>query len=397
CENNPQFADLVLSCWQLGAVVIPISTRYPPAMVRSILDDFNVRAFFTSGDLKTAVAKAETFVVDDFVSGGGSDWSPVPFDKKKFDLQANASIILTSGSSVKPKAVLHTLESHYFSALGAHDNIPFGPGDKWLASLPMYHISGFSLIMRIWLHGGTLVCPFPIQPLAESIKQHDMTHLSLVPTQLIQLLQDRACIQKLKGVTAILLGGAPLPLNLIQKAMALELPIYRTYGSTEMASQITTTRAIDCCNSNNSAGYPLNYRKVKLSPDGEIRVKGRVLFKGYVHENRVMFISGGENIHPEEIEQAIVQLESVEQAVVVPVEDARFGKRPVAFVKTKKGVEFDDARAKEVLQDRLESFKIPDDFLPWPWELRLSLKPSRSEFQACAAEYSQLKLPPEHS
>ncbi|MHC4770966.1 MAG: o-succinylbenzoate--CoA ligase [Planctomycetota bacterium] len=429
CENNPQFADLVLSCWQLGAVVIPISTRYPPAMVRSILDDFNVRAFFTSSDLKTAVAKAETFVVDDFVSGGGSDWSPVPFDKKKFDLQANASIILTSGSSVKPKAVLHTLGNHYFSALGAHDNIPFGPRDKWLASLPMYHISGFSLIMRIWLHGGTLVCPFPIQPLAESIKQHDMTHLSLVPTQLIQLLQDRACIQKLKGVTAILLGGAPLPLNLIQKAMALELPIYRTYGSTEMASQITTTRAIDCCNSNNSAGYPLNYRKVKLSPDGEIRVKGRVLFKGYVHENRValpldddgffatgdigyfddgnrlyltgrkdlMFISGGENIHPEEIEQAIVQLESVEQAVVVPVEDARFGKRPVAFVKTKKGVEFDDARAKEVLQDRLESFKIPDDFLPWPWELGLSLKPSRSEFQACAAEYSQLKLPPEHS
>jgi len=164
-----------------------------------------------------------------------------------------------------------------------------------------------------------------------------------------------------------------------------------------------------------------------MAPDGEIRVKGRVLFKGYVQENRVtlpldkqgffatgdlgyfddgnrlcltgrkdlMFISGGENIHPEEIEQAIVQLESVEQVVVVPVEDARFGKRPVAFVKTKKSLEFDDARAKEVLQDRLESFKIPDDFLPWPRQFGSFLKPARSEFQALAIEGIRPKPSPQ--
>jgi O-succinylbenzoic acid--CoA ligase len=423
CENCSQFAEFVLSCWQLGAVVIPISTRYPPQMVSRILDDFNIHAFFSFEDLKTVATKTESFLIDDFVGACRSHWTPVPFDKYKFDLQAEASIILTSGSSVKPKAVLHTLGNHYFSALGAHDNIPFGPGDKWLASLPMYHISGFSLIARALLHGGTLICPPAKQPLAESIQQHDMTHLSLVPTQLIQLLQDPACIQKLKGLTAILLGGAPLPLFLIQKAMALELPIYRTYGSTEMASQITTTRAIDCSNVHNSSGHPLRFRQVKLAPDGEIRVKGRVLFKGYVHENRVtlpldddgffatgdmgffddgnrlcltgrkdlMFISGGENIHPEEIEQAIVQLESVEQAVVVPVEDARFGKRPVAFVKTKNSVKFDDTRAKKVLQNRLESFKIPDDFLPWPRQFGSFLKPARIKFQALAVEWTRPK------
>jgi O-succinylbenzoic acid--CoA ligase len=425
CENGPQFSEWVLSCWQLGAVVIPVSTRYPPHTVTSILNDFGVRAFFSSDDLKTVATKAKSFLIDDFVDAGSSDWTPVPFDKNKFDLHAEASIILTSGSSAKPKAVLHTLGNHYFSALGAHDNIPFGPGNKWLASLPMYHISGFSLIARALLHGGTLICPPAKQPLAESIQQLDMTHLSLVSTQLIQLLEDPACIRKLKRLTAILLGGAPLPLNLIQKAMALELPIYRTYGCTEMASQVTTTGAKDCRDINNSAGHPLKYRQIKLTPDGEILVKGRVLFKGYVSEKRValsldddgffatgdvgyfddenrlyltgrkdlMFISGGENIHPEEIEQAIGQLESVEQAVVVSVEDARFGKRPVAFIKTKKGVKFDDARAKEVLQDRLESFKIPDDFLPWPQNFGSFLKPARSEFQALAAERIRLKPP----
>lgn len=424
-ENSSQFAEMVLSCWHLGGVVIPVSTRYPPRTVMSILDDFNVRAFFTSDDFSMAATKTKSFLIDDFIGAGNTEWTPASYDKNKFDLQANASIILTSGSSAKPKAVLHTLGNHYFSALGAHDHIPFGPGDKWLVSLPMYHISGFSLIARALLYGGTLICPVPKQPLAESIQQHDMTHLSVVPTQLNQLLEDSECIRKLKELTAILLGGASLPINLLERAVSLELPIYRTYGSTEMASQITTTRAKDCRDINNSAGCPLKYRQVKLTPEGEILVKGRPLFKGYISENRVvlpvddegffptgdigyfdhgnrlcltgrkdlMFISGGENIHPEEIEQAIGEIGSVEQVVVVPVEDPHFGKRPVAFIKTKKGMKFDDGRAKEVLRDRLESFKIPDDFMPWPQGSGHFLKPARGEFQACAAERVRLKPP----
>ena len=424
-ENSVQFAKMALSCWQLGAVIIPVSTRYPSRKVLSTLDDLSVHAFFTSRDFKTVVPKTESFFINDFVGGGSTDWTPDPYDKNKFDLQANASLIMTTGSSAKPKAVLHTLENHYFSALGADDNISFGPGDKWLASLPMYHISGFSLIARALLHGGTIVCPAPKQPLVESIRQYDMTHLSVVPTQLIQLLEDPACVRKLKTLTAILLGGASLPLSLIQKAMALELPIYRTYGSTEMASQITTTSGKDWFDGNDSTGQPLKYRRVKLTLEGEILVKGEPLFKGYVSENSIdlavdddgffhtgdtgcfdaknnlhltgrkdsMFISGGENIHPEEIEQAIGCIKSVEQVVVVGIEDARFGKRPVAFIKTRQGRRFDSGRAKEVLQDRLERFKIPDDFLPWPQDFCPFLKPNRSEFQARATELIRPKRP----
>jgi O-succinylbenzoic acid--CoA ligase len=415
-ENSREFAELVLACWRLSAVVMPVSTRYPCRMVSSILGDFNVHFLLTSRDLSTP--QNQSFCIDDFVADGGEDWTPAAFDKNDFDLQADASIILTSGSSAKPKAVLHSLGNHYFSALGSHENIPFGPGDTWLASLPMYHISGFSLIMRAWLHGGTLVFPMAKQPLTESVQRYDITHLSVVPTQLMQLLDDPACVRRLKGMAAILLGGASLPLHLIQKAAALELPVYRTYGSTEMASQITTTSVKDCHDLNSSSGCVLRYRQMKLSPEGEILVKGRSLFKGYVaeksvilpvddegffdsgdigyldNENRLhvtgrkdlMFISGGENIHPEEIEKAIEYIESVEQVVVVPIEDIQFGSRPVAFIRTKEGMEFDVNRAKKVLRDRLESFKIPEHFLPWPKEFDSSLKPSISRLQTLAAE-----------
>jgi O-succinylbenzoic acid--CoA ligase len=91
-----------------------------------------------------------------------------------------------------------------------------------------------------------------------------------------------------------------------------------------------------------------------LGTDGYLRVWGR-------KDN--LFISGGENIQPEEIEEALCRLEGVEEAVVVPVPDAEFGNRPVAFVRTAAGELEDLARA---LDPTLPRFKIPVAFHEWP-------------------------------
>jgi len=142
----------------------------------------------------------------------------------------------------------------------------------------------------------------------------------------------------------------------------------------------------------------LNYRKVKISKEGEILVKGETLFKGYLDTDNLnlplddegwfhtgdlgcltgegqlqvsgrkdnMFISGGENIQPEEIERCLCQLEEIEKASVVPVENKEFGHRPVAFIKWTQNSTLNKEMITAFLQGHLPKFKIPEQFYIWP-------------------------------
>ena len=156
-------------------------------------------------------------------------------------------------------------------------------------------------------------------------------------------------------------GEVPPPERSLRQSVKLGLNIYLTYGLTEMSSQVATGKVTQI---NQACVKVLPYRQISISPEGEILVKGEVLFKGYVAGAKIhlpltngwfptgdmgqldkegcltvigrrdsMFISGGENIHPEEIEKALLSIKGIEQAMVVPKEDKEFGQRPIAFVK----------------------------------------------------------------
>jgi O-succinylbenzoic acid--CoA ligase len=197
------------------------------------------------------------------------------------------------------------------------------------------------------------------------------------------------------ALKAILLGGGPIPVPLLDEATARGLPIHTSYGLTEMASQVTATPPGASRDELRTSGHPLPHREISIREDGEIRVRGETLFTGYVEGEAVdraqdaegwfhtgdlgglgadgylrvwgrrdnLFISGGENVQPEEIEEALCLLEGIEEAVVVPVPDAEFGNRPVAFVRTAGGELGDLARA---LEPTLPRFKIPVAFHEWP-------------------------------
>lgn len=389
-----EFVILTLACWKIGAVIAPISTHYPKEKVNSIIKTINPKKLIT-----------------DLPKSANQQTTPITLDQLALNLDFDASIIFTSGSSGEPKAVLHTIANHYYSALGSHENIPFAKTDAWLASLPMYHISGFSLIMRSLIAGARIIFPAPSQSLQQAIQNSAVTHISLVPTQLIRLLEDPAAVQRLKQLKAILLGGAAIPSQLIDKSLSLNLPIHKTYGQTEAASQIATSAPY-----NINAVKVLPYRKVKIAPDGVILLKGKTLFKGYIKPGGIdpardkagyyhtgdtgtldqhkylhitgrkdlMFISGGENIHPEEIERALNNIPNIEQAIVVPVEDPQFGRRPAAFIKTKNNKPIDKENIEEQLTKTLETFKIPKKIFPWPDTVNSDLKPSRLTLTAIA-------------
>ena len=245
-ETGPTASDLILlwAVWRAGKTVGLINTRFPKAIITQ------QTKFLNSLRLKSAV-----------------------------------TVLFTSGSNAAPKAVVHTHANHYYNALGSQTNIPLKVGDRWLLSLPLYHVSGLSILYRCCLAGATLVIPSKDKTLIQNIHDYKITHISLVPTQLYRLLQDKKNIPILCRLKAILLGGGPIPAELIHTAIKFKLPIYLTYGLTETASQVATSSS-----KNRSAGKifavrTLPYRQVKFASDGEILVRGKILSPRYVTKN----------------------------------------------------------------------------------------------------------------
>lgn len=331
-------------------------------------------------------------------------------------LDDEATVLFTSGTRGRPKAVVHTLDQHRQSALGSGAVIPFGPGDRWLLSLPLCHVGGLSLLFRAATSGGALALPRPGERLEAALIRLRPTHVSLVAAQLVRALNDDGATAALAAAKTVLLGGGPLPRGLLEQAQAAGVAVRQTYGSTEMASQVCTSTTADA----GTCGRPLPGREVRLSDAGEVLVRGSTLMKGYLEdaatwrlhlpvddegwfptgdlgqlddEGRLivlgrrdnLFISGGENVAPEAVEEALAAVPGVELAVVVPVGDERFGARPCAFVRFLDDAPFDEQALAARVAERLPDFMRPVAFLPLGADL--GLKPRRPELvrRACAA------------
>lgn len=296
---------------------------------------------------------------------------------------SNLKIVLwTSGSSSLPKAALLTFENLIWNAMGANDNIAFIENDYWHWSLPIYHVGGISILFRALINGG-----------AVTLKPQQATHVSWVQTQLYRWLQTNMAPPK-----SILLGGSSISPDLIQRCLDLKLSIHKSYGMTEMCSQICTTH-------NNTelytSGQLLNYRELKIK-DGEIFVKGPSLFQGYISNGELkipfdnegwfatkdlgrmtpdglivtgrkdrMFVSAGENIQPESIEQAILSYPGVVYAKVIPFKNLEYGFKPHAYVESRH--EIDPVALKNFLKDRLTGIQMPEKFFKYS-ELPYSFK-----------------------
>ncbi len=395
CANSVEYVAALIALWRIGTVACLLSPRLPQEALQQQCSNLSCQNVLTS---------FPEVPYSDKLTETNPKWS-LPVDQE-------ATIMFTSGSSASPKAVLHTIGNHYFSAKGANVHIPLVAGDRWLLTLPLHHVGGLSILFRALLAGATLVIPEKDEPIEAAIRRYGITHVSMVPTQIYRLLGENE-EGDLKSLKAILVGGGPIPEALLQKAMEKGFPVHTTYGLTEMASQVATSNVLTSETISNG-GRVLEDREVNVSEEGEILVRGKTLFQGYVEGGHIdcsfdaggwfatgdlgelndegylkvtgrkdnMFISGGENIQPEEIERHLCRLEGVEEAIVIPVEHAEFGFRPVAFIKYMNGKSITSEEIKRTLQQYLPKFKIPDTFYDWPEGIiSEGIKPSRLVFK----------------
>ena len=260
--------------------------------------------------------------------------------------------------------------------------------DNWLMVLPLFHVSGLSILMRS-LYNGTAITILPKYDeikVLELIESEKINMMSLVPTILTQL-EPKITHHTLR---VILLGGEFIPMALIDACEKKSLPIYKTYGMTETFSQSVTFSVLGYPHKRDSVGRPLPGMQIRIdNPDadgvGEIHLTGPMVMTGYIDKEPIdgdlntddigyvdedgfvyilnrrkdLIISGGENIYPKELEDLVYTLPSVKECAVVPVPDPKWGQVPALFVAFHDGESMTSDEILSFMTNSLAKYKIP--------------------------------------
>ena len=263
--------------------------------------------------------------------------------------------------------------------------------DNWLMVLPLFHVSGLSILMRSLYNGTamTIMESYHEEQVLQCIHDGRINMMSLVPT-ILKNLEPRIIHHQLR---VILLGGEFIPRPLVDACVAKQLPIYKTYGMTETFSQSVTMPVLLNLNKLDSVGKPLPGMTVHIvNPDvdgvGEIHLNGPMVMRGYINREPIhgdfntddmgyvdedgflyilnrrtdLIISGGENIYPKEIEDTVYAMQGVKECAVIPVADTKWGQVPALFVA------FDDIDAlgtdlkmivRDYISSKLAKYKVP--------------------------------------
>ena len=263
--------------------------------------------------------------------------------------------------------------------------------DNWLMVLPLFHVSGLSILMRSLYNGTamTIMESYDEEQVLQCIHDGRINMMSLVPT-ILKNLEPRIIHHQLR---VILLGGEFIPRPLVDACVEKQLPIYKTYGMTETFSQSVTMPVLLNLNKLDSVGKPLPRMTVHIvNPDvdgvGEIHLNGPMVMRGYINREPIhgdfntddmgyvdedgflyilnrrtdLIISGGENIYPKEIEDTVYAMQGVKECAVIPVADTKWGQVPALFVA------FDDIDAlgtdskmivRDYISSKLAKYKVP--------------------------------------
>lgn len=322
----PEAADAILGVWEAGQAVLPLDLNMPAPERSEVLDRLRPT------HLIDAEGKHE-------LRGGESTVAGV------------AAIVRTSGTTGTPRGVELTFDGLRASALAVSSTLGVEEGDRWLCCLPVHHVAGLAILARGWTTGVPVIVldGFGVDAVRLALSS-GVTFVSLVPTTLTRLLDADVDLTRLRSA---LIGAAPLPEVLHNRATQAGVPVVTTYGLTETWGGIVHD------------GHPLDCVTVSLGDHDEILVHGPMVMHGYrfdpagtraaftadgrlrtgdvgaidsggnvsvVDRLRDLIVTGGVNVSPTEVENVLATHPDVADVCVTGVPDNEWGELVVAFV-----------------------------------------------------------------
>ena len=387
-DNSVTMAIYVLATMLVHKEVLLLNVHLKPKEIENQLSQLDVTTVLHSVERQEQLPNSISTIVFESLGSIISDVEiEDPFDWT-FEDRDMAAIMNTSATTGQFKSVPLRWGQIKAHVQASKEVLGKTEQDNWLMVLPLFHVSGLSILMRS-LYNGTAVMILPKYDEAQVLKLIESEHInmmSLVPTILTQL-EPSITHHKLR---VILLGGEFIPMALIDACEKKSLPIYKTYGMTETFSQSVTFSVLDYPHKRDSVGKPLPGMQVRIdNPDadgvGEIHLTGPMVMTGYINQESIegdlntddigyvdedgfvyilnrrkdLIISGGENIYPKELEDLVYTLPSVKECAVVPVPDPKWGQVPALFVAFHDGESMTTDAIISFMTKSLAKYKVP--------------------------------------
>jgi fatty-acyl-CoA synthase len=370
--NSPEHVAICFACARLGLTLLPLSWRLSPPELAYQLDDAEPALLLVEDAYAAALDRPYERLEQ-----------PPPGRVPEVEVADDDPLLLiyTSGTTGKPKGALLTHANCFWTCLGFDLSVGVSRDDIVLQVLPQYHCGGWNVhALLAWWKGAVVLLEraFDAARCLELIERRRVTTMMGVPAMYLFMANEPGFADAdLSSLRRAVVGGAPMPEPLLETWAERGVEIVEGYGLTEAAPNVL------------AAGKPYPFVDVRLSPEGELQVRGPNVFPGYwrdpeatreafTHDGwlrtgdvaerdadgcyrikgrlKEMFISGGENVYPAEVEAVLHAHPAVGDAAVVGVPDERWGEVGLAFV-VAAGVGEEELVA--FCRERLARFKVP--------------------------------------
>lgn len=413
-ENCNEYVLLFAVAQKLGIVLIPLNYRLSQGEINFLITDAQPKLILVEEKFQPLLAQVpkqyQSLTLSEFRSITQQISQTNTSTFKRATIQENNPIFIlyTSGTTGNPKGAIYTHKMLFWNSINTELRLDITSADVTISVMPPFHTGGWNVLLTPFLHHGAttiLSKKFEATTLLESLDSLNITVFMGVPTMLKMLADAPNFNQvKLEKLRYFIVGGEAMPVPLIETWAQKNVLIRQGYGLTEVGPNITSLNHTDAIRKKGSIGTPNFYvqtkivneqgNEIKPNETGELLLGGpnvtpgylnnpeatqKAIVNGWFHTGDIvkideegflyvvdriknMYISGGENVYPAQVEKVLIQHPEIQEIAIIGVPDSKWGETGLAaIVSTNKNLSV--AQLQEFCTNKLAKFKQPKHIL----------------------------------
>lgn len=412
-KNELEYVVLFFALHRLGAILVPVNFRLTAREIAHILADAGAKLLIHENEYQSVVSELDQDVLfanrlsfETFANNLRNEPSRLTtFAARSED---PCMILYTSGTTGAPKGAVITHQGLFWNSINTTLRLNLSQNDCTVIFLPFFHTGGWNVLTTPFFHRGgkiVLLKKFDAEQILQLSEREKATILFGVPTTMDMMARHPHFANfDLSKIRYAIVGGEPMPIDLIQTWESRNIPIRQGYGLTEFGPNVFSLNQEDSIRKIGSIGFPNFYIDVRIVSDqgqeleageiGELVLRGPMMMKEYwrndkatneairdgwlftgdlvkkdnegyfyvVGRKKDMYISGGENVYPPEVEQVLMKCPGVREVAVIGVADEKWGEVGKAFIVLENNSTTNEDSLKEYCLKNLAKFKIPKHF-----------------------------------